>query len=44
MQEPDDRLQEAMNPLCGFGGNQIVALGKNMYASILRLCKQHHNK
>jgi hypothetical protein len=28
MQEPDDRLQEAMNPLCGFGGKQIVALGK----------------
>jgi hypothetical protein len=28
MQEPDDRLQEAMNPLCSFKGNQIVVLGK----------------
>jgi hypothetical protein len=28
MQEPEDKIQEATHPLCGFGGRQIVALGK----------------
>jgi hypothetical protein len=28
MEEPKEQLQEAMNPLCGFRGKQIVALGK----------------
>jgi hypothetical protein len=28
MQEPEDRLQEAMHLLCGFEGKQIVTLGK----------------
>lgn len=28
MEELEDRLQESMNPLIGFGGKQIVALGK----------------
>lgn len=28
MQEPEDTLQEAMRPLCGFGWKQIVALEK----------------
>jgi hypothetical protein len=28
MQEPDDKIHDATYPLCGFGGKQIVALGK----------------
>jgi hypothetical protein len=28
MQEPEDRLQEAIHPLCGFRGKRITALGK----------------
>jgi deoxyxylulose-5-phosphate synthase len=28
MQEHDDRIHDAMDPLCGFGGRQIAALGK----------------
>jgi hypothetical protein len=28
MQEHDDKIHDATNPLCGFGGKQIVALGK----------------
>jgi hypothetical protein len=28
MQEPADTIQDAMHPLCGFGGKQIAALGK----------------
>jgi hypothetical protein len=28
MQEPQDKIHDATHPLCGFGGRQIVALGK----------------
>jgi hypothetical protein len=28
MQEPNDKIHDAMHPLCSFGGRQIVALGK----------------
>jgi hypothetical protein len=28
MQEPEDKICDATHPLCGFGGRQIVALGK----------------
>jgi hypothetical protein len=28
MQELDDKIYDATHPLCGFGGRQIVALGK----------------
>jgi hypothetical protein len=28
MQEPEDKIHDATHPLCGFGGKQIVALGK----------------
>jgi len=28
MQEKDDKIRDATRPLCGFGGRQIVALGK----------------
>jgi hypothetical protein len=28
MQEPEDTIHDATHPLCGFGGRQIVALGK----------------
>jgi hypothetical protein len=28
MQEQDDQIHDATHPLCGFGGRQIVALGK----------------
>jgi hypothetical protein len=28
MQEQDDKIHDATRPLCGFGGKQIVALGK----------------
>jgi deoxyxylulose-5-phosphate synthase len=28
MQEQDDKIHDATHPLCGFGGTQIVALGK----------------
>jgi hypothetical protein len=28
MQELDDKIHDATHPLCGFGGRQIVALGK----------------
>jgi hypothetical protein len=28
MQEQDDKIHYAKHPLCGFGGKQIVALGK----------------
>jgi hypothetical protein len=28
MQEPEDRIHDVTHPLCGFGGMQIVALGK----------------
>jgi hypothetical protein len=28
MQEPVDKIHDATHPLCGFGGRQIVALGK----------------
>jgi hypothetical protein len=28
MQEPKDKIHDATHPLCGFGGRQIVALGK----------------
>jgi hypothetical protein len=28
MQELDDKIQDAVHPLCGFGGKQIPALGK----------------
>jgi hypothetical protein len=28
MQEPNDKIHDATHPLCGFGGRQIVALGK----------------
>jgi hypothetical protein len=29
MQEPEDKIHDATHPLCGFGGRQIVALGKS---------------
>jgi hypothetical protein len=28
MQEPEDKIHDATHPLCGFGGRQIVTLGK----------------
>jgi hypothetical protein len=28
MQEQNDKIHDATHPLCGFGGKQIVALGK----------------
>ena len=28
MQEPKDKLQDSAFPLCGFGGQQVMALGK----------------
>jgi hypothetical protein len=28
MQEPEDKIHDATHPLCGFGGRQIVPLGK----------------
>jgi hypothetical protein len=28
MKEPEDKIHDATHPLCGFGGRQIVALGK----------------
>jgi hypothetical protein len=28
MQEPEDKIHDATHPLCGFGGRQIMALGK----------------
>jgi hypothetical protein len=28
LQEQDDKIHDATHPLCGFGGRQIVALGK----------------
>jgi hypothetical protein len=28
MQEQDDKIHDATQPLCGFGGMQIVVLGK----------------
>jgi hypothetical protein len=28
MQEPEDKIHDTTYPLCGFGGRQIVALGK----------------
>ena len=28
MQEQEDKIHDATHPLCGFGGKQIVALGK----------------
>jgi hypothetical protein len=28
MQEPDDKIHDATQPLCGFRGRQIMALGK----------------
>jgi hypothetical protein len=28
MQKPKDKIHDAIHPLCGFGGRQIVALGK----------------
>jgi hypothetical protein len=28
MQEQDDKIHDATHPLCGFGGKQIMALGK----------------
>jgi hypothetical protein len=28
MQEPEDKINDATHPLCGFGGRHIVALGK----------------
>jgi hypothetical protein len=28
MQEQDDKIHDATHPVCGFGGRQIVALGK----------------
>jgi hypothetical protein len=28
IQEPEDKIHDATHPLCGFGGRQIVALGK----------------
>jgi hypothetical protein len=28
MQEQEDKIHDATHPLCGFGGRQIVALGK----------------
>jgi hypothetical protein len=28
MQEPEDKIHDATHPLCGFGGRQIVAVGK----------------
>ena len=28
MQEPEDKIHDDTHPLCGFGGRQIVALGK----------------
>jgi hypothetical protein len=28
MQEPKDKIHDATHPLCGFGGRQLVALGK----------------
>ena len=37
MQEPEDKIHDATHPLCGFGGRQIVALGKNHNASNLRI-------
>jgi hypothetical protein len=28
MQEPEDKLQDSAFPLCGFGDQQVMALGK----------------
>jgi hypothetical protein len=28
VQEPEDKIPDSTHPLCGFGGRQIVALGK----------------
>jgi hypothetical protein len=28
MQEPEDKIHDATHPICGFGGRQIIALGK----------------
>jgi hypothetical protein len=28
MQEPEDKIHDSTHPLCGFGGRQIVTLGK----------------
>jgi hypothetical protein len=28
MQEPEDKLQDSAFPLCGFGGQQVMAPGK----------------
>jgi hypothetical protein len=28
MQEPEDKIKDAMHPLCGFGGKQVTSLGK----------------
>jgi hypothetical protein len=28
IQEQDDKIHDATHPMCGFGGRQIVALGK----------------
>jgi hypothetical protein len=28
MQEPEDKIQDSAFPLCGFGGQQVMALGK----------------
>jgi hypothetical protein len=28
MQEQDEKIHDATHPLCGFGGRQIVVLGK----------------
>jgi hypothetical protein len=35
MQEQDDKIHDATHPLCGFGGRQIVALGKITIPSII---------
>jgi hypothetical protein len=35
MQEQDDKIHDTTHPLCGFGGRQIVALGKITIPSII---------
>jgi hypothetical protein len=34
MQEPKDKIQDSTFPLCGFGGQQVMALGKLTMSTI----------
>src|SRR5688572_17337477 len=41
MQEPDDKIHDATHPLCGFGGRQIVVLGKITMPVTFSYVSQH---